>query len=269
MPELPEVEMVVRGLRPEVEGRTFTSVRYEWPRQIVMPAPRTFARRLPGQRVERLWRRGKYVVFSLTGDTLLIHLKMTGRLYTSGGGSEMDDWVRVTFGLDDGHSLYFSDARKFGRLHLLPDPSPVLDRLGPEPLSDDFSAEDFAARLAARRGAIKPLLLNQTFLAGVGNIYADESLWLAQVDPRRKANTLDREDAHRLYEAIRATLSSAILYEGATIGWYRKPDGTAGESQNHFNVYDRQDQACPRCGGPINKMTLGQRGTHFCPACQQ
>ena len=118
-------------------------------------------------------------------------------------------------------------------------------------------------------GTLKPLLLNQTFLAGVGNIYADEALWLAQIDPRRKADTLEAGEIERLYDAIRQALSSGIQHEGATIGWYRKPDGTSGESQNHFNVYDRADEACLRCGEPVHKVTLGQRGTHFCPACQR
>ena len=269
MPELPEVENVVLGLRPDVEGRTIKGVTFDWPRQIVTPAPEAFRARLPGQRVERLWRRGKYVVFTLTHDTLLIHLKMTGRLYVARAGVEPEKWVHVTFDLDDGNLLHFSDMRKFGRLHLLADPSPVLDALGPEPLDADFAVEDFAARMGKRKGMLKPLLLNQAFLAGVGNIYADESLWLARIAPQRKADTLGAEEVERLYHAIRQTLSDGIRHEGATINWYRKPDGTPGESQDYFNVYDREDEACPRCNSPICKMRIGQRGTHFCPACQQ
>jgi formamidopyrimidine-DNA glycosylase len=269
MPELPEVELVVRGLRPQVQGRTFTHVSFDWPRQIVTPSPRAFARRLPGQRIDRLWRRGKYLVFTLTRDTLLIHLKMTGRLYTTHDGVEPDKWAHVVFDLDDGHQLVFSDARKFGRLHLMADPSPVLDRLGPEPLDAALTAADFEARLGKRRGTLKPLLLNQAFLAGVGNIYADEALWGAQIDPRRKANTLGGSEIGRLYNAIRQVLGDGIEHEGATINWYRKPDGTPGESQEYFAVYDREGEPCSRCGGSITKITLGQRGTHFCPGCQR
>jgi formamidopyrimidine-DNA glycosylase len=269
MPELPEVELVARGLRPDVEGRTFTEVAFDWPRQIVTPAPEEFAERLPGQRVERIWRRGKYVVFTLTNDTLLIHLKMTGRLYTSSNGTAPDAWVHVEFGLDDGETLYFSDARKFGRLHLMADPSPVFDRLGPEPLDDDFTLADFTARIQKRTGMMKPLLLNQAFLAGVGNIYADEALWLARIAPQRKANTLGEREIADLHRAIRKVLSDGIVHEGATISWYRKPDGTAGESQDHFNVYDREEVPCLRCGDPISKIRLGQRGTHFCRTCQR
>ena len=269
MPELPEVEMVVRGLRPKLEGRTFTCVAFDWPRQIVTPAPEAFRARLPGQRIETLWRRGKYLVFTLTHDTLLIHLKMTGRLYTVRAGAKPEQWVHVVFDLDSGTQLHFSDSRKFGRLYLMADPSPVLGALGPEPLDDDFTAADFAALLRRRSGTLKPLLLNQAFLAGVGNIYADEVLWLARIDPRRKADTLDAIETERLYHAIRKVLSDSIDHEGATIIWYRKPDGTTGEAQNHFKVYNRRDQPCPRCGGPIRRVTMGQRGTHFCPACQR
>lgn len=269
MPELPEVENVVLGLRPYVEGRTFVRARYDWPRQIVTPAPEAFVDRLPGQMVERLWRRGKYLVFTLTDDTLLIHLKMTGRLYTTHNGAEPDQWAHVWFDLDDGHQMVFSDMRKFGRLHLLADPSPVFDRLGPEPLADDFTEAVFLERLARRKGALKPLLLNQAFLAGVGNIYADEALWQAGIAPQRKANTLDTDESERLYHAIQQVLSEGIEHEGATINWYRKPNGTSGEAQDYFKAYDRQGEPCQRCDSPIGKITLGGRGTYFCPSCQR
>jgi formamidopyrimidine-DNA glycosylase len=268
MPELPEVETVVLGLRPQVVGRTFTGVWYDWPRQIVNPTPAEFAARLPGQRVIALRRRAKYIVFDLSSGALLIHLKMSGRLYVAEAPHEADAWVHVVFDLDDGKQLRFSDARKFGRLYLVSQAEDVTGSLGPEPLSEAFSLEMFQELIALRAGTIKPLLLNQRFIAGIGNIYADEALWLARIDPRRKANTLKDDETERLYHAMRAALADGIRFEGASVNWYRKPDGGVGDYQNHFNVYDRPNQPCPRCGNPISKITLGQRGTHYCPVCQ-
>lgn len=271
MPELPEVETVVRGLRHALVGRTFTRVNVLWPGEIARPDPATFAKRLVGQRVEALDRRGKYVASQLSDDVLLIHLKMTGRLYVARPGETRggeDRWVRVTLSLDDGRELRFSDARKFGRMYLVNRMEEITGALGPEPLAADFTLEAFRGRLSSRAGTIKPLLLNQAFVAGVGNIYADEALWQAQIDPRRKADTLNAEEIAALYQAIRDTLSDGIRYEGASVSWYRKPDGTRGQSQNHLSVYDREDEPCPRCGTPIRKIWLGQRGTHFCPHCQ-
>jgi len=271
MPELPEVEMVVRGLRPDMLGRTFTGAEVHWPKEIAGHSPQVFAARLAGQRVEALDRRGKYIAFRLTSDYLLVHLKMTGRLYVARPGETVggdDRWVRVTLPMDDGRELRFSDARKFGRMFLTEQLETVTGALGPEPLAEDFSLEAFQDRIARRAGLIKPLLLNQTFIAGVGNIYADEALWRAQIDPRRKASTLKPEEVAALYAAIQAALRDGITYEGASINWYRKPDGSTGDSQNHFNVYDREDEPCPRCGTPVRKIWLAQRGTHFCPQCQ-
>jgi formamidopyrimidine-DNA glycosylase len=270
MPELPEVEMVVRGLRNDMVGRAFTSMWVEWEPQLGTVTPELFAARLIGQRVEVLWRRGKYVIFELTDDYLIVHLKMTGQLYVAEPGEfyDADRFVRVKFGLDDGRELRFSDIRKFGRLYLVSDVEEVVGSLGPEPLEGSFTLEAFRARLATRSGLIKPLLLNQAFVAGVGNIYADEALWLARIAPTRRANTLTPEEVERLYHAVREALRGGIAHEGSSINWYRKPDGTAGSYQNFFKVYGREDEPCPRCGAPIRKVWLGQRGTHFCPECQ-
>jgi formamidopyrimidine-DNA glycosylase len=269
MPELPEVETVVRGLRPDVVGRCVMQVAITWPRQVVEPSPDDFCARLVGQRIEGLRRRGKYVVFDLSDDVLLVHLKMTGRLYVASPADETDRWVRATFDLDDGRRLCFSDSRKFGRLYLMPDPSPVFDRLGPEPLEDNFTPEVLRGLLARHSGMVKPLLLNQGFVAGIGNIYADEILWHARIAPRRKVSTLEDEEIERLYRAIRTTLRDGIRYEGASVNWYRKADGSTGDFQSHLKVYDRSGEPCLRCGTPVRKVTLAQRGTHFCPSCQR
>ncbi|MGB4677990.1 MAG: bifunctional DNA-formamidopyrimidine glycosylase/DNA-(apurinic or apyrimidinic site) lyase [Aggregatilineales bacterium] len=270
MPELPEVEMVVRGLRDDMVGRTFLNMRAEWAPQLGDTTPDAFAARLSGQKVEALWRRGKYVIFELTDDYLIIHLKMTGRLYVAREGEvyDADRFLRVVFGLDNGYELRFSDVRKFGRLYLVSDVEGVVGKLGPEPLDGDFTLEAFRARLGNRTRNIKALLLDQSFIAGVGNIYADEALWLAGIAPQRKADTLTAEEQERLYHAVRSVLNEGIAREGSSISWYRKPDGSAGSYQNFFKVYGREDEPCPRCGTPVLKLWIAQRGTHYCPHCQ-
>jgi formamidopyrimidine-DNA glycosylase len=270
MPELPEVEILVRGLRPDLEGRRIISFNSYWPPQLNNVDPQSMEARMKGQRVNRLWRRAKWIVVDLDHDFLLIHLKMTGRLYVAGrpfsaGG---DRWVRAEFGLDDRRVLYFSDLRKFGRVWLVADLAPVFDALGPEPLDEAFTPNLFQDRLEGRAGVIKPLLMNQGLIAGVGNIYADEALWQAKIDPRRKANTLEKTEVIALHTAIRQVLQEGIDHEGASINWYRKADGTTGEYQERFMAYDREGEPCLRCGTPIVKIKLAQRGTHYCPRCQ-
>src|SRR5574341_2685236 len=219
MPELPEVETVVRGLREDVIGRTITGMQVSWTRELAGLGPIEFADRVIGQRIEGLHRRGKYIVFELTHDVMLIHLKMSGRLYVADVGqvTDNDRWTRVAFQLDSGRELRFSHARKFGRVYLVADEADVTGKLGPEPLSDDFSLNQFASLIGARRGVIKSLLLNQSFLAGVGNIYADEALWLARIDPRRQASTRNRDEVEALYETIRRTLADGIEHEAEAV----------------------------------------------------
>jgi formamidopyrimidine-DNA glycosylase len=273
MPELPEVETVVRGLRPDLIGRTVTGFWYDWPRTIGAPSPDDLANRVLGQTVERIDRRAKYIVCSLTHDLLIVHLKMTGRLYVAPAGATLPDdrWVHAKFGLDDGRELRFSDARKFGKVYLartLAEVSAGAAKLGPEPLDDSFTPAHFLERLRGRGGALKALLLDQSFIAGVGNIYADEALFRAGLYPLRKANSLSDDEAVRLYHTIREALTLGLDHEGATIGWYRKPDGSMGESQLHFLAYGRDGQPCVVCGTILHKTRVAQRGTHFCPVCQ-
>lgn len=270
MPELPEVETVVRGLRAPLDGRTITGVIVGWPGAFATPDAPQFADRIAGQTVRKLDRRGKYILIRLTADTLIIHLRMTGRLYVAPDDVEehADRWVRATFQLDNAHQLRFSDSRKFGRCWLVDDPQQVLGRLGPEPLDEDFSFADFRARIADRRRQIKPLLMDQHIIAGIGNIYADEALFLARLHPLSTADSLDDDDLRRLYDAIRAVLRDGIAREGASVNWYRKPDGSRGSAQHGLNVYGQTGEPCPRCGHPVEKIVVGQRGTHLCPACQ-
>jgi len=270
MPELPEVETVVRGLRTPLVGRTIIAASYDYPGGLVRPDGPIFTGRIAGQPIRAVNRRGKYVVITLDPDTLIIHLKMTGRLYVAPDEDVQyaDRWVHFTFQLDNAHQLRFSDARKFGRVYLVDDPAVVLGALGPEPLDDALTFDAFCACLARRSGALKPLLLNQAVLAGIGNIYADEALFLARLHPLRRASTLSSDELAALYSAIRQVLADGIRREGASVNWYRKPDGTKGNAQTGLNVYGRAGEPCLRCGTPIARIVVGQRGTHLCPACQ-
>ena len=282
MPELPEVETVARGLRASLVGRTIVGVEVRWARSIISSDPAAFARRLAGQAVTGVGRRGKWLVVALSGGgTLLVHLRMTGQLVLGPGGGygespcsdgecPDDRHVRVLLFLDDGRCLRFSDTRKFGRLWLVDDPAGVLGELGPEPLGDDFTVARLQDMLARRRGRIKPLLLNQRFLAGLGNIYTDEALWRAGIHPLRRAGTLSPAEMRRLHRAIRFVLRAAIASGGTTLpdGTYQQADGRSGEFASQLAVYGRAGQPCPRCGTAIERIRVSQRGTHFCPHCQ-
>lgn len=270
MPELPEVETVVRGLRKPLVGRRIEGMWHDWAPTIHSPEPGEFAARVAGQQVRALGRRGKYILISLAHDTLVIHLKMSGRLYVSAAdeAQDADRWVHLRFDLDGGRQLRFSDLRKFGRVYLTDDVDSLLSHLGPEPFSDDFTLAGFRDGMRGRKRAIKSLLMAQEFLAGVGNIYADEALFRAGIHPATRVDRLTGSDTERLHQTIRDALRTGIEHEGASINWYRKADGGKGDSQNHFFVYGRTDLPCRHCGAAINKIRVAQRGTHFCPQCQ-
>lgn len=270
MPELPEVETVVRALRSPLIGRSVQAMWYDWANTIHSPDPAEFAARITGQRFKAVERRAKYILCHMDYDTLVVHLKMTGRLYVAPDADYQgaDRWVHFHLQLDAGQQLRFSDSRKFGKVYLADNLEPIIGKLGPEPLEDAFTVAVFQQRLAGRSRTIKPLLLDQTILAGVGNIYADEALFRSGIHPLRSSASLTEAEITRLYMAIRAALNAGIQHEGASISWYRKPDGTQGESQKHFFVYGREGQACLTCGHPIEKIRVAQRGTHFCPQCQ-
>ncbi len=274
MPELPEVETVVRGLRSPLVGRTIQSVWYDWAKVIRTPSTEQFTARIQGQTVRAITRRAKYILCQLDQDILAVHLKMTGRLYVSpsipmnGDAEGADRWVHLRLELDNGHYLCFSDARRFGRAYLISDITEIAPKLGPEPLEDDFTVEVLRQRLTGRHKQIKALLLDQSFVAGVGNIYADESLHRAGIHPLRPADSLTDAEITRLHAMIRYTLNLGIEHEGASINWYRKPDGERGELQEYFLVYGRENQPCLTCGGVIHKIRVAQRGTHYCPNCQ-
>jgi len=270
VPELPEVETIVRELRPHVVGATILDASVDWARILAHPAEDVegFRRGVQGRRIEDLWRRGKFIVFALSGGCYLtIHLRMSGRLTLSPGGRP--EHLRIRFALSAGE-LYFYCQRKFGRVWLVDDPEQVLGDLGPEPLSADLTQAQFAELLSRRRGMIKPLLLNQRFIAGLGNIYVDEALYRARLHPRRTADTLSEDETRRLYAAIGEVLGQALEHHGTTFdGIFVRPQGQEGRQQEGLLVYGQADQPCARCGTPIERMVVGGRGTHICPRCQR
>lgn len=272
MPELPEVDIVAGELREgsptrgaSVVGRTITHVTVRWPRHIAIPSPRELQRRLPGQTIQNVSRRGKYVVFHLTQGYLLVHLRMSGDLSVVNGDAPRDKHAHTIFHFADGDSLRFSDTRKFGKVFLVAEMEQVTGRLGPEPLESAFTAKKLGQLLADKQRALKPLLLDQTFIAGVGNIYADESLHLAKLHPLRKSDSLTPAEVRALWRSIRQALRTGLRHNGASIDWVYR----GGGFQHHFRVYDRAGEPCYTCGTPIRRVVVGQRGTHLCPHCQK
>ncbi len=269
MPELPEVEVIARGLDAWLPGQTIQAVDILWPRSIATPSPETFARRLVGRRIEAVGRRGKFVQMGLDdGARLFVHLRMTGALCRAPADAPLTPYERVWFHLAGPCDVRFADTRKFGRLYLVDDPRLVVGDLGPEPLGEEFTAEWLIGALAGRRTRLKPLLLDQRFIAGLGNIYVDEALHLAGLHPLRPANSLEAGDGRRLHAAIQEVLQSAIGRRGTTLRSYRDAEGDRGENQGFLRAYGRTGQPCRRCGRPIERIIVGQRSTHFCPRCQ-
>ncbi len=265
MPELPEVETFVRGLRGPCVGQSIERVTIKWKRHIATPTSRQFAARIKGQTIQGIERRGKYLVFRLTDATLLIHLKMSGDLSVVPAGHAPDKHAHTVFHFVNGHELRFSDTRKFGKVYLVNDASEVTGGLGPEPLADDFTAKKLKEILHSRHRGLKALLLDQTALVGVGNIYADESLHRAKIHPLRRSDSLTDPEVRALWKSLRTTLNAAIRNHGSSIDWMYR----GGQHQNHFRAYDRTGQPCPVCKTPIQRILVAQRSTHFCPVCQK
>lgn len=274
MPELPEVEIVARDLRAGgLPGATVTAVDVRWPRTVAAPDSERFTRELVGRRVLDVRRRGKYLVMPLDdGRSLLVHLRMTGRLVFVAPDDPHHPHERLILELDRSRHLRFLDQRKFGRWYLLDNPEAILGALGPEPFDPALNAATFARRLRAHRRQLKPLLLDQRFLAGLGNIYADEALWEAGLHPQRPAHTVSDTEAARLLEAIRQVLKRGIEHAGTTLGDgmgnFASVNGRRGRHQEVLRVFRRTGQPCPRCGTPIQRLVVAQRGTHICPRCQ-
>ncbi len=275
MPELPEVESFVRALRagrnlepgkgpfPSLSGSRIVSISCDYP-PLAQPNLKALRSNLAGARIEGLGRRGKLLVFALDSGFLTIHLRMSGRLYVLASKERPSRRVHLSIKLDSGYSLHFDDARKFGRATFLSDLEALNKTLGPEPLSPAFSRAVFQAICASSRRAIKQVLLDQGKIAGIGNIYSDEALWRASIHPSRPASSLSPPECARLRQAIRFCLRRGIARGGAAIDWVYP----GGKFQEEFKVYGQEGKPCPRCGSPIRRYVLGQRGTRYCPGCQ-
>ncbi|QDU69461.1 bifunctional DNA-formamidopyrimidine glycosylase/DNA-(apurinic or apyrimidinic site) lyase [Engelhardtia mirabilis] len=273
MPELPEVETVARLIRPKLEGRRIEGARVRWKPTVGGDVAR-FRRRVAGATVARVWRRAKYLIFDLEragapAGCIVGHLRMTGRMHVEDPAWDAGAHGQVALPLDDGRVFHFIDVRKFGRLVWGAEPADVLAPLGPEPMGDEFTVDWFAAELRRRRRMLKPLLLDQSFLAGLGNIYVDEALHRSGLHPLRRSDRVPRAKAAQLHGEIRATLAEAIEREGSSFdAFYRTPEGQPGSYQHQFLVYGRDGLPCRTCGRTIEKIVVGQRGTHLCRRCQ-
>ena len=269
MPELPEVETVRRGIAPALEGRRLERVEIDDARLTRPADPLAVAAELVGERVTTVDRRGKYLIVRFaSGRALLIHLRMTGSLLRDPVDATH---LRARFHLDDGSTVVYRDVRRFGTWLLLEpgELEPYLDeRLGEEPLVASFTAKGLAERLRGRRAPLKAALLDQRTLAGLGNIYVDEALWYARLNPLRPAGTLERGELTRLHNAIRKALQLGIARQGSTLSDYRLPDGSEGSMQREFRAYGRTDEPCDRCGTLFAKTRVGGRSTWYCPRCQ-
>ncbi|WP_299400458.1 bifunctional DNA-formamidopyrimidine glycosylase/DNA-(apurinic or apyrimidinic site) lyase [Pelagibius sp.] len=277
MPELPEVETVVRGLRPRLEGRLLARVDQRRA-DLRFPFPAGFAERLTGRRVDHILRRAKYMLMHLDdGQVLLCHLGMSGRMTIHECGDApapaLDRHDHVVFVTDEGTEVRYNDARRFGIMDLFDaeaaDSHPLLKALGPEPLGNDFNGPALAAALKGKRSPIKAALLDQSVVAGLGNIYVCEALFFAGLSPRRQAYTVQGGRAERLAAAVRRVLQRAIDAGGSSLRDYVQADGELGYFQHEWAVYGREGEACLQCEGKIRRIVQSGRSTFYCPCCQR
>jgi formamidopyrimidine-DNA glycosylase len=271
MPEMPEVETTRRDLEGRIVGRAIADV---WvgegaPQPQAPLTAEQFRAAVLGRRIERLDRRGKYLIAPLSGGPLLIlHRRMTGNLVLKPPGGPRDRFLRGIIFLDDGAELHWDDQRRFGTWVLAEDRASALDGLGPEPLDPAWTVADLAAALRGRSAPVKAVLLDQRRVAGLGNIYVDEALHAAGVHPSRPAGSLTEAEAACLHRTVRAVLEKAIRLQGSSRQHHVGGLGQKGAMQEEWRVFDRTGQPCYACGTPVQKIRVAGRGTHFCPACQ-
>ncbi len=270
MPELPEVETIKNELSPHIVGHYITGVTLFWNGLVRQPSVEEFRSHLIGQGITGVARRGKYLLFSLTGGKkLVIHLKMTGSLLLKPASSELGRFIRAILRLDGETELHFRDPRKLGVMWLVEDTDAIVGKLGPEPLEANFTHQVLAQRLVNRKAPIKAILCDQTFIAGIGNMYADEALFAAGIHPLRLGGSLSQDEVERLHGAIQQVLWSAIGNKGASVDTYFRPGGGLGTAHFQFRVAHRlSGKSCPVCGTPIERIPIRNRGSYFCPKCQ-
>jgi len=274
MPELPEVQTLVDDLNyAKVCGAVIQSARVFWPKTIADMAPHTFCHLITGKQVTAIHRRAKYIIFDLTdGWHLLVHLRMSGHFHIASPDLPRTKHQHVILELNDLRQLRFTDPRKFGRFFMVSDVHPILSRLGPEPLARKFTAHLLGLCLLPRKRMLKPLILDQTVIAGLGNIYADEALWQARLHPHTLGSELRMPQIRSLHRAIRKVLRQGLHSKGTTLGRGQTTFYSLGERQgqnrNHLKVFRRTGLPCLRCRTPIERLIVGQRSTHICPQCQ-
>ncbi len=269
MPELPEVETVKNELLPHVVGRRITNVTLFWCGIVRQPSAEDFCSKLVGQRLTGISRRGKYLIFSLaSSEVLIIHLRMTGSLLLKPTSAELGKFIRAIIHLDNETGIYFRDPRKLGVMRLVENADSVVGKLGPEPLEADFTPHLLAQLLNNRTAPIKALLCAQNFVAGIGNMYADEALFAARIHPLRQGGNLSQNEVARLHYSIQQVLWSAIGNKGASTSTYFRPSGEIGTAHFEFQVAHRGGELCPVCGTPIERIPIRNRGSYFCPKCQ-
>lgn len=267
MPELPEVETIVRELAPHVKGQHVTSVRIIPPYSNTNPPPQELAKLLTGRSIAALLRRGKYLIFKLMGGgALVVHLRMSGALLLKKAGAEVNNYTRAVITLENGSEIHFRDVRRLGTMCLAEDAT--VNGLGPEPLGEGFNPQGLALMLKNRRAPIKALLLDQRTLAGLGNMYADEALFQASIHPLRAGGSLTDEEVKRLYRAIQEVLQRGIVCGGASVDTYIRPGGGRGTAQDCFRVAHKRGSPCPTCGTALEWVKVRGRGSCFCPRCQ-
>lgn len=275
MPELPEVETIAGDLNAAgLIGKTLTCARVYWNRTIAEPSVPEFCRLIEKRKVAAVGRRGKFLVIDFAGGGhLLIHLRMSGRLHLVPSGTELLPHEHVALAFDDGCELRFHDTRKFGRVYLMADAERILGRLGPEPLDPGFTTRIFFEGLRRRRRLVKPLLLDQGFVAGLGNIYTDEALWEAKIHPLRLSDSLSQKEAEALHAAIRRVLRRGLKNLGTSLGTgkanFYSVGRRRGRNRDALKVFRRTGEPCPRCAAPVQRIIVGQRSTHLCPRCQK
>ena len=268
MPELPEVETIKNELSPHIIGRRLTEVTVLDAKLVRQPSVEELRQKLAGKKINSLERRGKYLIFHLSGGkALIIHLKMSGALLLN--PEQADRHARVIFDLDNGSRIIFTDRRRLGALWLVENEQSIIGKLGPEPLIPAFTSRTLAERLQKHRAPIKAVLLDQAFIAGIGNMYADEALFAAGIHPLRQANSLSPREIENLHKAIVDVLRSAIGSGGASVDTYKRPEGELGTAHSSFCVAHRGGKPCPTCGTPIQRLAIRNRGSYFCPNCQK
>jgi formamidopyrimidine-DNA glycosylase len=267
MPELPEVETIKNELSPFIIGHTVKGVDIFWDKMVRQPSLEEFKRRVVGKKITALSRRGKYLFFHLDGDGVLVmHMKMTGSLLVN---PSEDKFSRAVFHLDNGAAIHFWDPRKFGVMWLDDNTSAVASELGPEPLDPAFTPTVLSKLMKDRKAPVKAVLLDQSIIAGIGNMYADEALFAAKLHPLKPAGGLSAEEISRLHHAIRQVLRRALTRGGASVRNYIRPDGRPGTAHDEFVVAHGVGKNCPGCGGPIERIVVRGRGTYICPRCQR